>query len=181
MSICVLSSGWVCGFAPSSQSRSDGDLPGWGSRAASTGGMIRRMSRWPQLQRRPLLLAGAASTGVIGGHPLHAPRLLPGVHESAQVRAAALAPRYTVMTVLGAALLALVAEWLLRRRRPWLAVVVLVAGQTGLLALPETLAESAGRSGGEGGDAGEVAKLPGAGRLPGGLAPRARRGAPLNH
>lgn len=120
--------------------------------------MIRRMSRRAVLQRRPLLLAVSAATGVIVGHLLDALGLLPGVHESAPVRAAALAPRYSVLTVLGAGLLALAAEGLLRRRRPWLAVGVLVTGQTLLLAVPEAIAEAAGTTGG-GGEVGEVAKL----------------------
>ncbi|MDT7570355.1 MAG: hypothetical protein QOE05_529 [Actinomycetota bacterium] len=122
--------------------------------------MIRPMNRRGRLHRRPVLLAAAAATGVVTGHVLDALGLLPGVDEPMAVRAAALAPRYTVMTVLGAAALAAGAEWLLRRRRPWPAVVVLVAGQTALLALPEALAEAAGRTSGAGGsEAEEAAKL----------------------
>jgi hypothetical protein len=124
--------------------------------------MIRRMSRRALLQRRPLLLAGAASTGVITGHALDALGLLPGVHESAAVRAAALAPKFTLLTVLGAGLLAVAAEALLRRQRAWLAVCVLVAGPTALLALPEALAEAAGKAGqaaAGGGEAEEIANL----------------------
>jgi hypothetical protein len=121
--------------------------------------MIRRMTRRGLMQRRPLLLAAAASTGVVTGHLLDALSLLPGVHEPVAVRAAALAPAYTLMTVLGAALAAALAEQVLRRRRPWLAVAILVAGQTALLWLPEALAEAANRprTGSAGG--GEVAKL----------------------
>ena len=100
------------------------------------------MSRPGGVQRRPALLAAAAATGVIGGHALDALGLLPGVHESAQVRAAALAPSYDVVTVTGAAALAVAAERLLRRRRPWLAAALLVAGQTALLAAPEMIAEA---------------------------------------
>ncbi|MBK5308265.1 MAG: hypothetical protein JJD92_16400 [Frankiaceae bacterium] len=48
------------------------------------------MSRPGRLQRRPVLLATAATVGVIGGHVLDALGLLPGVHESAEVRAALL-------------------------------------------------------------------------------------------
>ena len=127
--------------------------------------MIRRMSRRALLQRRPLLLAGAAASGVITGHLLDALGLLPGVHESAEVRAAALAPPYTALTVVGAGLLAVVAERLLRRQRRWLAVGVLVAGQTALLAVPEVLAEAAGKAADPGaaaaggGEAAELAKL----------------------
>lgn len=118
------------------------------------------MSRRAPLQRRPLVLAAAAATGVIAGHLLDALSLLPGVHESAAVRATALAPKATVLTVLGAGLLAVAAEGLLRRRRPWLAVSVLVTGQTALLAVPEAIAEAAGRVGGAaGGEAEQVAKL----------------------
>ena len=116
------------------------------------------MGRRRALQRRPLLLAIAAVLAVGTGHVLDYLGLLPGVHESRAVRAAALAPRFTVLTVVGAALLALAAEGLLRRRRPGLAVAGLVAGQTGLLALPEALAEAAGRTGG-GGEAQDLAKL----------------------
>jgi hypothetical protein len=122
--------------------------------------MIRRMTRRARLQRRPVLLAAAAATGVVTGHVLDALGLLPGVHESAAVRSAALAPQYTVITVVGAALLAVAAELLLRRQRPWLAIAVLIAGQTALLAVPEALAEAAGKTGGGGGgEADEVAKL----------------------
>jgi hypothetical protein len=121
--------------------------------------MIRRMSRRRFPQRRPLLLAAAASVGVIAGHVLDALGLLPGVHEPAAVRAAALAPTYTLMTVLGAGLLAMAAEALLRRRRPWAAVLLLVAGQTALLALPEAMAEAAGKTGGGGGGGGELEEL----------------------
>jgi hypothetical protein len=125
--------------------------------------MIRRMSRVALLQRRPVLLAGAAAFGVITGHVLDALGLLPGVHESAEMRAAALAPPYTLLTVLGAGLLAVAAERMLRRQRPWLAVAVLVTGQTALLALPEALAEAAGKTGqpgaASGGELEEMAKL----------------------
>jgi hypothetical protein len=123
--------------------------------------MIRRMARPALLQRRPLLLAAAASIAVITGHVLDALGLLPGVHESAALRAAALAPKFTVMTVVGAGILAIAAEALLRRQRPWLAVAALVAGQTALLALPEALAEAAGTGGGGrgGSEADELAKL----------------------
>jgi hypothetical protein len=124
--------------------------------------MIRRMARPALLQRRPLLLAAAASIAVITGHVLDALALLPGVHESAALRAAALAPKFTVMTVVGAGILAIAAEALLRRQRAWLAVAALVAGQTALLALPEALAEAAGTGGGGtggGSEADELAKL----------------------
>jgi ABC-type branched-subunit amino acid transport system permease subunit len=121
--------------------------------------MIRRMRPAGLLQRRPLLLAAAASTGVITGHVLDALGLLPGVHEPAAVRAAALAPLYTLLTVLGAAVVAVVAEQVLRRRHPWLAVATLVAGQTALLWMPEALAEAATPRTGGGGDAAELTKL----------------------
>ena len=97
------------------------------------------MSRGGGLQRRPVLLALSASAGVLGGHVLDALGLLPGVHESAAVRAAVLAPRYDVLTIVGAAVLAWGVELLLRRRRPWFATAALLAGQTGLLGLPEAL------------------------------------------
>lgn len=114
------------------------------------------------LQRRPLLLSGAAAAAVIAGHALDALGLLPGVDEPAAVRAAALAPHYTAMTVVGAGLIAMGAEALLRRRRPWFAVLVLVAGQTALLGLPEALAEAEGGAGAAptaGGEVGELTKL----------------------
>jgi hypothetical protein len=114
--------------------------------------MIRRMGSGASLQRRPVLLAAAASLGVIGGPVLDALALLPGVHESAEVRAAALAPTYDVLTILGAAVLAVGAERLLRRRRPWLAVAVLVVGQTLLLGLPEAAAEASGTKAEGGGE-----------------------------
>ena len=107
------------------------------------------MSRGGGLQRRPVLLALSASAGVLGGHVLDAFGLLPGVHESAAVRAAVLAPSYDVLTVAGAAVLAGGVELLLRRRRPWFAAAALLAGQTGLLGLPEALGH-AEAGGGEG-------------------------------
>ena len=107
------------------------------------------MSRWGGLQRRPLMLTVAASAGVLGGHVLDAFGLLPGVHESAEVRAAALAPSYDVLTVVGAAALAWGVELLLRRRRPWFATAALLAGQTGLLGLPEALGQAEAGGGGE--------------------------------
>lgn len=106
------------------------------------------MSRGEGLQRRPLMLTLSASTGVLGGHVLDAFGLLPGVHESAEVRAQVLAPSYDVLTVVGAAGLAWGVELLLRRRRPWFATAVLLAGQTGLLGLPEALGRA--EAGGEG-------------------------------
>jgi hypothetical protein len=109
------------------------------------------MSPGAGLQRRPVLLAMAASTGVLGGHALDAFGLLPGVHESSAVRAEVLAPSYDVLTVVGAAALAWGVELVLRRRRPWLATAVLLAGQTALLGLPEALghAEAGGGQGEE--------------------------------
>ena len=122
--------------------------------------MIRPMNRG-EWHRRPLLLAVAASTGVITGHVLDALGQLPGVQEAPDVRAAALAPHFTVLTVLGAALLAVLADGLLRRGRPAQAVLALVVGQSALLGLPEVLAEATGRAatGGGGGEAAELTKL----------------------
>ena len=116
------------------------------------------MTRRARLQRRPVLLAVSASLGVVGGHVLDAKGLLPGVYESAAVRAAALAPSFTVMTVVGAAALALGVDALLRRPRRWLAVVVLVAGQTALLGIPEVFAELTAGGGAKpaGGEAAEL-------------------------
>ena len=111
------------------------------------------MSRRGGLSRRPVLLAAAAALSVLAGHLLDALGLLPGVSEPAAVRAAALAPSYDVLTIGGAALVAVGCEALLRRRRPWLALVALVSGQTALLALPEAVAEvTAGHRGGGGDD-----------------------------
>src|SRR4051812_24233064 len=101
------------------------------------------------LRHRRVLLAASASTAVVTGHVLDALGLLPGVHESIAVRAAALAPSYDVLTVAGAALVACVAESLLRRRRAWAAVAALLAGQSGLLALPEALGRAEASSHGE--------------------------------
>jgi hypothetical protein len=101
------------------------------------------------------MLTVSASVGVLGGHVLDAFGLLPGVHESAEVRAAVLAPSYDVLTVVGAAALAWGVELLLRRSRPWFATAVLVAGQTGLLGLPEALGR--GEGGGEGEEWGALA------------------------
>jgi len=91
------------------------------------------------LRHRRLLLGASAATAVLIGHLLDALGLLPGVHESAAVRSAALAPSYDVLTVVGAVAVAALAEAQLRRRRPWVAGAALLAGQGGLLALPEAL------------------------------------------
>ena len=101
------------------------------------------------LRRRRLLLAASASSAVVVGHLLDALALLPGVHESSAVRAAALAPSYDVLTVAGAALLACIAEALLLRRHVGLAVVALTGGQLGLLALPEALGRAEAHGQGE--------------------------------
>jgi hypothetical protein len=50
-------------------------------------------------------------------------------------------------------------EALLRRRRPWLAVAVLVGGQTALLGLPEAMAEATAGAGGRGGEGDAFAAL----------------------
>jgi hypothetical protein len=101
--------------------------------------MIRRMRGTRRVAARPVLLAAAAAFGVLGGHVLDAYGLLPGVHESAAVRSAVLAPTYDVATVLGAAVLGFGVERLLRCRRRALALLALVGGQLGLLALPEVI------------------------------------------
>lgn len=98
------------------------------------------MCRLATPQPRQVALAAAAATAVLVGHLLDARGLLPGVHESAAVRRAALAPSLFVITVVGAALLALMADRLLRNCRPGLSLLSLVAGQIGLLGLPELLA-----------------------------------------
>jgi hypothetical protein len=107
------------------------------------------------LRHRRVLLAASASVAVIVGHLLDALSLLPGVHESAAVRGAALAPSYTVLTVVGAVLLACAADALLRRGRPWVAVVILLAGQSVLLWVPEELAHA--KTSGEGEEWGTLA------------------------
>lgn len=88
---------------------------------------------------RQAWLAAVAAVSVLAGHALDAFGLLPGVHESAAVRATALAPRFAVLTVVGAVLLALGADHLLRVRRPLVALVSLAAGQLALLGAPELL------------------------------------------
>lgn len=113
------------------------------------------MSRPACMQRRTALLAASATTGVVGCHVLDALGLLPGVHESAAVRAAALAPMFTIPTVVAAAALAVGIELLLRRRRPWLAAAALIGGQTALLGLPEALGELLAKHPSGGGHGGE--------------------------
>jgi hypothetical protein len=98
---------------------------------------------------RQACLAAAAASSVVTGHALDAYGLLPGVSESAAVRAAVLAPTYEVVTVLGAVVLALVAEHLLRLRRPLPALVTLIAGQLALLGAPELLGRKEAGGGGE--------------------------------
>jgi hypothetical protein len=60
-----------------------------------------------------------------------------------------------VLTIVGAAALAWGVELVLRRRRPWLATAVLLAGQTALLGLPEALGHA--EAGGEGEEWGALA------------------------
>jgi hypothetical protein len=98
---------------------------------------------------RQACLAAAAASSVVTGHALDAFGLLPGVSESEAVRAAVLAPRYEVVTVVGAVVLALVAEHLLRVRRPLPALVTLIAGQLALLGAPELLGRKEAGEGGE--------------------------------
>jgi hypothetical protein len=98
---------------------------------------------------RQACLAAAAASSVVAGHALDAYGLLPGVAESDAVRAAVLAPRYEVVTVVGAVVLALVAEHLLRVRRPLGALVTLTAGQLALLGAPELLGRKEAGAGGE--------------------------------
>src|SRR4051812_23906107 len=91
------------------------------------------------VQPRRLLLASSATAAVLVGHALDALGMLPGVSESATVRAAVLAPGYDAAAVLGAVVVALVADSLLRHRRMAAALGCLIAGQTALLWLPEVL------------------------------------------
>jgi hypothetical protein len=98
---------------------------------------------------RQVWLAVAAATAVLVGHVLDAFGLLPGVAESAAVRAAVLAPKYDVLTVVGSVVLALGADRLIRLRRPVLALVTLIAGQLALLGAPEVLGHEAAGEGEE--------------------------------
>jgi hypothetical protein len=104
------------------------------------------MTRVRRLEPRVVALAAAAALAVVLGHLLDAFGLLPGVHEDAAVRAAALAPAYDVLTIVGAAALAFGVDALLRQRLVVVACAALVAGQVGLLGLPELLGrEEAGQ------------------------------------
>jgi hypothetical protein len=99
------------------------------------------------LRHRRVLLGASAATAVIVGHLLDALGLLPGVHEAAAVRRAALAPSNDVLTIVGASVAACAAEALLRRRRPWLATLALLGCQSVLLWVPEELGHRAESSG----------------------------------
>jgi hypothetical protein len=93
---------------------------------------------------RAVLLALGSVAGVLTGRALDGLGLLPGVHESAQVRAIALSPAWTVAGVLACVLLGLGVERLLRRSRA-AGILLLVTGQLLVLAAPE-LAGRAGHS-----------------------------------
>jgi hypothetical protein len=97
------------------------------------------MTGGPWVQPRRMLLTTSAAAAVLVGHGLDALGLLPGVAESAAVRTAVLAPGYDAAALLGAVVVALGADLLLRSRRRTLALGCLVAGQTALLWLPEAL------------------------------------------
>ncbi len=93
---------------------------------------------------RGQLLAIGAATGLSLGRALDGLGLLPGVHESPPVRAAALSPAWTVAGLIACVLLGEGAARLLQRRRD-LAFGVLLLGQVLVLTAPEL----AGRGGAE--------------------------------
>lgn len=96
---------------------------------------------------RAALLALGSVTGVLTGRALDGLGLLPGVHESAEVRAIALSPAWTLAGLAACALLAVGVEALLRRTRAG-GAAALVLGQLLVLAAPE-LAGRADQSFGE--------------------------------
>jgi hypothetical protein len=96
---------------------------------------------------RALLLVVGSAAGVLTGRALDGLGLLPGVHESEQVRRIALSPSWTAAGLAGCLLLGLAVARLLRRHAP-AALVLLVLGQTAIVAAPE-MAGRAGPSAGE--------------------------------
>lgn len=97
---------------------------------------------------RAVLLALGSLAGVLTGRALDGLGLLPGVHESAQVRAIALSPTWTVAGILACLLLGLGVERLLRRSRT-AGAVLLVLGQLLVLAAPELAGRTGETSSGE--------------------------------
>lgn len=97
---------------------------------------------------RAVLLALGSVTGVLTGRALDGLGLLPGVHESVQVRAIALSPSWTVAGVLACVLLGVGVERLLRRSRT-AGAVLLVLGQLLVLAAPELAGRTGTASSGE--------------------------------
>lgn len=89
-----------------------------------------------------LLLALGSIAGVLCGRALDGLGLLPGVHESDQVRTVTLSPSWTVAGVAACLLLGPVVEAALRRSR-LAGVLLLVGGQLLVLSAPEL----AGRAG----------------------------------
>ena len=95
-----------------------------------------------------LLLALGSATGVLCGRALDGLGLLPGVHESEQVRAIALSPRWTVACVAACVLLGHAVERTLRRSRP-AGILLLLGGQLLVLAAPELAGRAGHSDGGE--------------------------------
>lgn len=97
---------------------------------------------------RALLLGVGSATGVLASRSLDGLALLPGVHESAAVRSAVLAPGWTVASLVACLLLGHAVSRLVRPS-PWLAGCALLAGQSLVLAAPELIgrAEAVGTSG----------------------------------
>lgn len=100
-----------------------------------------------EVNARAALLAMGSAAGVLTGRALDGLGVLPGVHESAQVRAVALDPRWTGLGLLTCLGLGVAVQRLVARSRT-VAILVLVLGQTAILAAPEL----AGRTGPEQGE-----------------------------
>ncbi|HUR50516.1 MAG TPA: hypothetical protein VMZ11_00160 [Mycobacteriales bacterium] len=101
------------------------------------------------------LLATTSAAGLLLARAMDGLGLLPGVTESAAVRAAAVDPRWTALGLLGCLALGELAGRLLRRA-PLLAVAVLVGGQLGLVVLLEELAREVSGAPEGGGESGLV-------------------------
>jgi hypothetical protein len=95
-----------------------------------------------------LLLALGSLAGVLCGRALDGLGLLPGVHESAQVRAIALSPSWTLAGVTACLLLGPAVARTLRRSRP-AGVLLLLGGQLLVLSAPEIAGRTGHHEGGE--------------------------------
>jgi hypothetical protein len=100
------------------------------------------------LTARATLLGVSSATGILSGRALDGLGLLPGVHESEQVRQIALAPSWTAAGLVASLLLGVLADLSLTRLRSrLLTVAVLVGGQLVVLATPELLGRAGHGSG----------------------------------